>query len=56
MQRGEIPPCRNLENPDPACPLNFVRNEPLKKRIDIAMKNSFAFGGTNSVVVLKRFR
>lgn len=55
MQHGEIPPCRNLENPDPECPLNFVRNEPLKKPINVAMKNSFAFGGTNSVVVLKKF-
>lgn len=55
IQRGEIPPCRNLENPDPACPLNFVRDEPLKKEIKFAVKNSFAFGGTNSVVVLKKF-
>ena len=55
MQKGVIPPCRNLDNPDPECPLNFVRNEPLKKDVKIALKNSFAFGGTNSVVVLRRF-
>lgn len=55
VQRGEIPPCRNLDNPDPECPLNFVRDQPLKADIEYAVKNSFAFGGTNSVVVLKRF-
>lgn len=55
MQNGVIPPCRNLDNPDPECPLNFVRNEPLLKPINVAIKNSFAFGGTNSVVVLRRF-
>ena len=52
---GAIPPSRNLENPDPACPLNFVRDEPLEKEVKVALKNSFAFGGTNSVVVVKRF-
>ena len=55
MQKGVIPPCRNLDHPDPECPLNFVRGEPLRKDVKIALKNSFAFGGTNSVVVLRRF-
>ena len=55
MNRGVIPPCRNLDDPDPECPLNFVRNEPLKKDVKIALKNSFAFGGTNSVLVLRRW-
>ncbi len=54
MRRGEIPPCRNLDDPDPACPLSFVRNQPLKKDVTVALKNSFAFGGTNSVLVLRR--
>ena len=54
MNRGVIPPCRNLDEPDPRCPLNFVRHEPLPRPIRYALKNSFAFGGTNSVVVLGR--
>lgn len=54
MQNGEVPPCRNLDDPDPECPLNFVRNEPLKQNVQIALKNSFAFGGTNCALVLKR--
>jgi 3-oxoacyl-(acyl-carrier-protein) synthase len=54
MRHGLIPPCRNLDDPDPRCPLNFVRKTPLERRVGYALKNSFAFGGTNSVVVLKR--
>ncbi|HAV63817.1 MAG TPA: beta-ketoacyl-[acyl-carrier-protein] synthase II, partial [Verrucomicrobiales bacterium] len=55
LQKGLIPPCRNLDDPDPECPLNFVRHEPLKKDIRIALKNSFAFGGTNCVLIVRRF-
>lgn len=55
MQTGTIPPCRNLDDPDPECPLNFVRNDPLKKDVRITLKNSFAFGGTNSALILKRW-
>jgi 3-oxoacyl-[acyl-carrier-protein] synthase II len=55
MQKGEIPPCRNLDHPDPECPLNFVRNEALKRDVRVALKNSFAFGGTNSALILKRW-
>jgi 3-oxoacyl-(acyl-carrier-protein) synthase len=54
MRHGLIPSCRNLDDPDPRCPLNFVRKEPLERRLGYALKNSFAFGGTNSVVILKR--
>jgi len=54
MRYGLIPACRNLDDPDPRCPLNFVRKAPLERRVGYALKNSFAFGGTNSVVILKR--
>jgi 3-oxoacyl-(acyl-carrier-protein) synthase len=55
MQKRLIPPCRNLDEPDPRCPLNFVRHEPLPKDVRVALKNSFAFGGTNSVIVVRRW-
>jgi len=55
LQHGLIPPCRNLDTPDPRCPLNFVRDRPLKATLTHALKNSFAFGGTNCVLVLKRW-
>jgi 3-oxoacyl-(acyl-carrier-protein) synthase len=54
LQRQVIAPCRNLDDPDPGCPLNFVRHQPLAARVSCALKNCFAFGGTNSVVVLKQ--
>jgi len=49
-----VPPCRNLDEPDPRCALNFVRNEPRPAELDLVLKQSFAFGGTNSVVILRR--
>jgi 3-oxoacyl-[acyl-carrier-protein] synthase II len=55
LRTGRLPACVNLEDPDPACPLNFVRGGPLERPISIALKNSFAFGGTNSALVLGRW-
>lgn len=55
LRNGLLPPSRNLDAPDPRCPLNFVRGEPMELRADYVLKNSFAFGGTNSVVILKQF-
>jgi 3-oxoacyl-(acyl-carrier-protein) synthase len=54
LKHGVIPPCRNLDDPDPRCPLRFVRDEPLQAEINCALKNSFAFGGTNSAVILRK--
>ena len=53
LRHGLIPPCRNLDHPDPRCALAFVRNEPLAARVRFALKNSFAFGGTNSAIILR---
>jgi 3-oxoacyl-[acyl-carrier-protein] synthase II len=55
LKHGLIPPCRNLDDPDPRCALRFVRHEPLRAEVKIALKNSFAFGGTNSAIILRRF-
>jgi len=55
LQHGVIPPCRNLDNPDPRCLLAFVRGEPLKRPIRTALKNSFAFGGTNCALVVRKW-
>jgi 3-oxoacyl-[acyl-carrier-protein] synthase II len=54
LKHGLIPPCRNLENPDPRCALRFVRNEPLQATVTFALKNSFAFGGTNSAIIVRQ--
>jgi 3-oxoacyl-[acyl-carrier-protein] synthase II len=54
LRDGLLPPCRNLEDPDPRCPLNFVRGEPLVVPARVALKNTFAFGGTSCAVILGR--
>jgi 3-oxoacyl-[acyl-carrier-protein] synthase II len=48
------PPTTNLENPDPACDLDFVPNAARAMRIDVAVSNSFGFGGTNGTLVMRR--
>ena len=50
-----VPPTINYLGPDPACDLDCVPNEARKLKIDAALSNSFAFGGLNAVMVVKRF-
>ena len=48
------PPTINLFNQDPACDLDYCANEARPMKIDIALSNSFGFGGTNGTMVLRR--
>ncbi|WP_291992741.1 beta-ketoacyl-ACP synthase II [Candidatus Accumulibacter sp. ACC003] len=48
------PPTINIFNQDPACDLDYCANEARQMKIDVAISNSFGFGGTNATVVLKR--
>ena len=51
-----IPPTINYEVPDPECDLNYVPNKAVKDKIDLAISNSFGFGGHNVCLAIKRYQ
>ena len=50
-----IPPTINYETPDPECDIDCVPNEARKHTVNIALNNSYAFGGNNASLVLKKY-
>ena len=54
IRDGIAPPTINLDNPDPDCDLDYVPHQARRMEINVALSNSFGFGGTNGTIIFKR--
>src|ERR1041385_6730208 len=55
LRDGIVPPTINIETQDPECDLDYVANTARKAKVNIALSNSFGFGGTNGSLIFKRW-
>jgi 3-oxoacyl-[acyl-carrier-protein] synthase II len=55
VQCGIIPPTINQETPDPECDLDCAPNQAIERRVDVALSNSFGFGGHNVTLAVRRW-
>jgi nodulation protein E len=54
IERGIVPPTANYRQRDPECDLDYVPNQAREMKVDVAVSNSFAFGGLNAVLAVRR--
>jgi 3-oxoacyl-[acyl-carrier-protein] synthase II len=55
LMNQELPPTINLDAPDPECRLDYVPNRAIKHNFDVALSNSFGFGGINATLIMRRW-
>lgn len=55
IRDGIVPPTINLHKPGPDCDLDYIPNTARRMKVDVALSNSFGFGGTNGSVIFRRF-
>ena len=55
IHREILPPTINLDHPDPACDLDYIPNAARRARVDLALSNSFGFGGVNACLLFRRY-
>jgi nodulation protein E len=56
LRDGILPPTINYTEPDPQCDLDVIPNQARRQEVEYALSNSFAFGGLNAVLALRKFR
>jgi 3-oxoacyl-[acyl-carrier-protein] synthase II len=54
IDRGVVPPTINYDEPDPECDLDYVPNQARDAKVNVALSNSFGFGGTNATLLFKK--
>jgi len=54
IRDGKIPPTINMDSPDPECDLDYVPNVARRAKVDVALSNSFGFGGQNDTLIIRR--
>jgi len=54
IRDGLLPPTINLDDPDDGCDLDFVPHKARQAVVNVALSNSFGFGGTNGTLILRR--
>ena len=55
IRDGVLPPTTNLDNPDPDCDLDYIPHVARTGTVDVALSNSFGFGGQNIALIIRRY-
>jgi nodulation protein E len=56
LRQGVLPPTAGFRQPDPDCDLDIIPNESRRAEVELAMSNSFAFGGLNAVLAFRKYQ